>query len=478
MSNQWLALGVSFLFVLGILGLSTALTKVVKVSTAVSRKIVHISVGHWIILAMLVFNDLRFLVVTPIVFIGVNYLSFRYKIFDVMEQDDDSFGTVWYAVSLFILSTAGFLLKDPRIAIIGILAMAYGDGFAALIGQKWGKHKWRMPYENKSIEGSATMFGLTFIVVVITQQVMQGTFSFVEATWISGIVTLVELMAKKGKDNLTVPIFAGGFTWFFSTQMMSTQAMLLLGFAALILSVGFIKRAITFEGCIHGIFVAFILLHFGQVNIFYGLILFFALGSLVSKVGKDKQKIERLIHERSGPRNSIQVYANAGGAVLMVILGEITGLEVFDHAALIIFIAALADTFSSEIGMLSKKQPVSIITFKKIAPGLSGGVSLLGITAALLGAFTMSFILVKGEWSEILLMGTLGFLGSLIDSLIGASIQRKYYDPENNTLTERKQIDRQPLQLVSGFKKINNDAVNFIATVLTSLIYIGIRLVL
>ena len=132
----------------------------------------------------------------------------------------------------------------------------------------------------------------------------------------------------------------------------------------------------------------------------------------------------------------VQVYANAGGALIMVLLGEITGNSVFDKAALITFVAAFADTVSSEIGMLSKSDPVSIITFKKIQQGLSGGVSILGIAAAIFASLLFSLILVRGTLIEILFVVLLGSVGSMLDSLLGAVFQAKYYLDEHDILTE------------------------------------------
>src|SRR5699024_6610308 len=95
--------------------------------------------------------------------------------------------------------------------------------------------------------------------------------------------------------------------------------------------------------------------------------------------------------------------------------------------AFVIFAGASADTFASEIGSLSKGKVISLIGFNEIPRGLSGGVSLLGILASLLGALLLAIF----AYPEFGIYGVkfcfvLGFIGSIIDSILGYIFQRKY----------------------------------------------------
>lgn len=473
MENQWMALAISFLFVIFILAVTTVISKVTKGSNDLTRKMIHIGVGHWIIIAMMVFSDLRFLLVTPCVFIVVNYISYRYNIIGAMEQEDDSLGTVWYALSLAIMSMMSVMLDNKSIAIVGILTMAYGDGFAAIIGRRFGNRKLPTPYEEKSYLGSLTMFVLTVIVINLTTYWVNGRWMVISSIVIAAVATLVECMSRKGRDNLFVPIVTGLAYWLAGEVTFGPEFFVMMLLAAIILAFGFIKESITFSGMIHGLFVAFIFIVYARHYVFYGLIAFFIIGSLISKIGKNKKKLEEKIHARSGPRNEIQVYANAGGAVLFVLLGEWSHLEVFDQAALIVFIAALADTMSSEIGMLSKKPPINIVTWRPIDQGLSGGVTLLGLMAGFVGALIMSLLLVEGSIALIVSVAMLGFLGSIVDSILGALLQEKFYDTYEQRISEKTQLRESFLPLVSGIKGLNNDWVNFISTLFVSLVYIS-----
>src|SRR5699024_9632271 len=118
-----------------------------------SRKLVHILVGNWVFLTPL-FHDLWAVVLIPFTFIIINSLSLRYNLIKAMERDDDSLGTVYYAISLFVLSGAGFLLGWRSLPYIGILTMAYGDGLAAITGNRWGNRKLFSFAPEKTLAGS------------------------------------------------------------------------------------------------------------------------------------------------------------------------------------------------------------------------------------------------------------------------------------------------------------------------------------
>jgi Integral membrane protein DUF92. len=64
----------------------------------------------------------------------------------------------------------------------------------------------------------------------------------------------------------------------------------------------------------------------------------------------------------------------------------------------------------------------------------------------------------------------LGFLGSIIDSMLGATLQAQYMDNQTNTLTEKKITQNGEAQLVKGIKIIDNNMVNFLSNLVSSLL--------
>ena len=116
---------------------------------------------------------------------------------------------------------------------------------------------------------------------------------------------------------------------------------------------------------------------------------------LADKIGKSKSK-----REKSEVRNPMQIFANVGTGTLVILICATFGyfMEGFFLYACAMA-ASLADSMASGIGILSKKDPISLFNRTRIPKGQSGGVSLLGIGASLLGG-TMTFSFYKESLSE------------------------------------------------------------------------------
>ena len=107
-------------------------------------------------------------------------------------------------------------LEKPYYGAIGILIMALGDGFAALIGRKFGKHPYQVWGEKKSIEGSLTMAVISYAVTVVILLGVQGNHwqIWVLAIAVALVATGLEAVSKIGIDNLTVPIGSAAVCFF------------------------------------------------------------------------------------------------------------------------------------------------------------------------------------------------------------------------------------------------------------------------
>ena len=128
----------SVLWVLLILGISMYLEKKGLLSDEGSRKFVHIGVSNFWFIAMYFFTSSFWASLIPILFIVVNFLSYRFSLISSMERKDkeiNDLGTVYYPISLTVLALFSFSsLSLPYVGALGILTMGYGDGFAAIIG--------------------------------------------------------------------------------------------------------------------------------------------------------------------------------------------------------------------------------------------------------------------------------------------------------------------------------------------------------
>lgn len=208
------------------------------------------------------------------------------------------------------------------------------------------------------------------------------------------------------------------------------------------------------------------------------MVFFFSSTALTRFKASIKDPIERLVHAKGGPRDLVQVAANGGAALIMVVLLALSGQQAFAVAAAGAFSACNADTWASEIGILSRRPPVSLLTFRPVRRGLSGGVSLLGFLASLAGAALISatyaaYRLATGHpaamlWQPATLVLLAGLAGSVLDSLLGATLQAKYISHETGELTEKPCLNGQANRLHSGLRFVGNDFVNFASSLLAA----------
>ena len=223
---------------------------------------------------------------------------------------------------------------------------------------------------------------------------------------------------------------------------------------------------------------------FGGLYFWVLMISFFISSSLLTKFkGGEKEALEEVKEKEEG-RNYVQVAANGGLGFIYGLLYFISDNPVFVVAYAVAFAAANADTWSSELGVLSKRPPVLILNFKRTERGESGAVSLMGTAAAFLGAFFIAIVFAVGYtaafgWSSNLisysfLVLLLGFSGSIIDSLLGAAIQVKYRCSSCGKITEKQIHHGERATQIKGLRFINNDAVNFISGVIVTVLVLFI----
>ncbi|MFN4280726.1 diacylglycerol/polyprenol kinase family protein [Thermosynechococcus sp.] len=169
-----------------------------------SRKVVHIGAGQVILIAYALGVPTSWGIVAAAVAGVITVVSHWVPIFpSISAVGRQSWGTFFYAVSIGTLMGL-FWDTLPQLAILGILVMAWGDGLAALVGMNWGRHP--LPGTAKSWEGTLTMFSVSTVVAALSLHSLAP----LEVVWMAPLVgggaTLLELIAWRGIDNLTVPI--------------------------------------------------------------------------------------------------------------------------------------------------------------------------------------------------------------------------------------------------------------------------------
>jgi uncharacterized protein (TIGR00297 family) len=247
---------------------------------------------------------------------------------------------------------------------------------------------------------------------------------------------------------------------------------LALGFliAVVIAFTAFHAKSLNRSGALAAVVVGTVIFGIGGWQWAVLLLTFFITSSVLTRSFK-KQKFD--VNEKfskGGQRDAGQVLGNGGLATLFA------GLTLFspdDPRLWLGFAAALAasnaDTWATELGVLNPHPPRLITHPTRIVEkGTSGGISLTGTFAALVGAGLIG--LLAGllnpygiSWWTAFLVTLAGLLGSLFDSLLGATVQAIYHCPSCEKETERHPLHTcgTPTVQIRGWKWLDNDWVNF-----------------
>jgi uncharacterized protein (TIGR00297 family) len=215
------------------------------------------------------------------------------------------------------------------------------------------------------------------------------------------------------------------------------------------------------------------------------LIAFFVSSSLLSHYGESRKALLKEKFAKDSRRDLAQTLANGGLAAAIAVVAGLVGrpAPIFPLLALAFYgalAAANADTWATELGVLAKQQPRLITSGKVVPTGTSGGVTWQGMAAALGGAAFIglsAFLLTQGaalvtlgswllqDYVLIPVAAVSGFAGSAFDSLLGATIQATYYCDNCNKETEQATHRcAQPARLLRGWRWLDNDWVNFLAS--------------
>lgn len=254
------------------------------------------------------------------------------------------------------------------------------------------------------------------------------------------------------------------------------------------------KKSLDLSGAIAGFLVLSIHIAAGFS---YGILIlvFFFTSSKLTKFGVEKKKMVDADFKESGQRNWMQVMCNSAIATALVVsVGVMTGwqdrcLDTKDSVRITCLIGGIighyaccnGDTWSSEYGVLSNASPRLITSFKKVPKGTNGAVTVDGLLAAvaagtviglayyLLGLATTlcSPSLARRQLLIIPVSATAGLFGSLIDSLLGATIQFSGY------CKLRKKVVGKPgptVKCITGMDILDNNGVNFVSILITTLL--------
>ncbi|RQW08552.1 MAG: DUF92 domain-containing protein [Calditrichaeota bacterium] len=495
-ASDWLNLLVLFAVIFILILLSEIIRKKLKWRQEVTRKIVHISVGLLLLLTPLLLETSLPLLSIALFFTVFNYVALKKNLLPGIHIDRHNLGTVYYAFSFFLLIL--LFWENYKIVIIAsMMVMAVGDASAAIIGQNIkSPHRYQLIQDTKSLEGSLVMFLVSALAIFMTfilyppnlatsNHTIFYLFMFSVAAAI--IATAAESLGHRGNDNLSVPVITAVVLYFLLSGGRGEHLLfftgMILGAIAAFLS--YRARFLNSSGAVSMFVLATVIFGFGGISWTVPILTFFILSSVLSKVGKSSHED---LFEKGSRRDFTQVMANGGIAGMLMIIYLFAPSPLLYLAYLGALAAAMADTWATEIGMRIGQQPYLISNFQPVPKGTSGGITPAGLSGALLG----SMILVasgvpfmqhfqNARILDIFFIVTLaGFLGSVVDSLLGATFQVQFRCGICGKMTERMvHCGNERTVMVKGLYWMDNDLVNFLNTISGAIFsLVGLRILI
>jgi len=281
-------------------------------------------------------------------------------------------------------------------------------------------------------------------------------------------------------------------------MMFVIKTLFALGISFLISFIGYRKKSLNLSGAIFALLTGYC--HaLSSYTSTVSMLTFFFVGSLVTKLGKNKKMAMEEDFKESGQRNWNQVFSNSFCSTLgcLVYIFEV-GIQLHDipinyqinpigSACLIASVCCLAascgDTLASEIGsVLSRSDPRLIVNFQKVPRGTNGGVSIVGTLSSGLGGFLVgisAFFVNKftcnyfdlyhapPQWPLIVIATMSGFIGSFIDSIFGSILQYSGINVKTGKIVHTPGPN---IKYINGSDLLDNHNVNLISSTITGVL--------
>jgi phytol kinase len=201
---------------LGLVFLASEILHRFKQDPELVRKVVHIGTGHVLLIAWWLQIPTWLCVSAGVTFTAIALASHHTNILPMLNDvGRKTYGVFYYALSITVLVA---LLWDhhPQYAVIGVMVMSWGDGMAALIGKRFGKHTFIYMGNKRSLEGSLAMF-VTSLIVMLGIFASGHSLSARDvgvAIPVAAIAAMLEAFSPGGTDNLSVPLASASLSYF------------------------------------------------------------------------------------------------------------------------------------------------------------------------------------------------------------------------------------------------------------------------
>lgn len=195
----------TYLYAFLLIGGVGLLQKFGKLPVEISRKLIHILLSFtWLFLYYLFWPNWQTLIV-PISFVVINALSYKFKLFKMIERDEDGKnhkGTIYFAIAISLLMGAALLFPGTIVHTgIAVFCLCFGDGFAALFGSMFKKRI--LLRKNKSLQGTIFCFLGAIVGIVLLSAIINYSIPWYAVLILSGATCVLELV-EHGMDNFSI----------------------------------------------------------------------------------------------------------------------------------------------------------------------------------------------------------------------------------------------------------------------------------
>lgn len=379
------------------------------------------------------------------------------RVFGILARESDiKQGRLAGLTRLFLTMGALFLIssifgpeKFPLFIIAGALAITtFGDGVGDLLNIHDRQKSSGKVYSARSsivflISGGIFAFlAGEWILWILAGGGQTIHYEFVFFLAVLGSVTgaLLESMTSD-EDNIVIPFGSAMTMWLFyafrdSYVVGTVNLIQVLGFAFLLGYLAYRMRIADISAMLSATLLGVVIIISTDIWWYITLLAFFFLGGLFTRYKYDFKKERGIAESKGGVRGYKNVFSNSLAALTLAV-----AFKVFPSHAVFLLPAylgsiatATGDTLASEIGQTWKGEPHMITTLKNVRPGTDGGVTVLGEFAAFAGSGAialLSLLFLKNDVGLALAVLAGGFIGTNIDSVLGATLQQKGYLSNN-----------------------------------------------
>jgi len=359
---------------------------------------------------------------------------------------------------LLLLSSMTGAEKFPLFIIGSAFAITtFGDGISDIINIIEKDRK--QTADNKQVY-SKVYSAKSSIVFLISG----SFFAFISGVWISGFTStvpvgmivflsvigaltgaLLESMTRN-EDNIIIPFGSAMAMWLFYMFGYNVDTIYLLKVLAFSFFLGYLSyrvRIADISAMLSATLMGVVIIisidkdgSGGGINWFFILLAFFMLGSMFTRYKYTFKLTHGTAEGKQGTRGYKNVFSNSLAALVLAMAYGVfpSHAQVLMAAYLGSVATACGDTLASEIGQTFKGEPRMITTLKKAKRGTDGAVSWLGEGAALFGSLAiaaLAYVLIQEDMVLLLVVTAGGFIGTNIDSALGATLQQKGYLSNN-----------------------------------------------